>query len=166
MILWFTNFNLVYFYNYRIIKLILQIYWRRIFWWHWTRRCYVCTVKPLNSGHPRVLKNLLVIERCLLLAGNLKKIVLFGTQHFVWYLWHVCYLGCPLLGGFTALLLDLLFTIFHSSTHLSFLISISITACWFLISSLRHWFYFSSILILSFWSALSFVNFLLIKFLK
>ena len=48
------------------------------------------------------------------------------------------------------LFLDLVFTIFHSSVHLSFVISISITACWFLISFLRHWFSFSSILILSY----------------
>ena len=37
------------------------------------------TVKPLNSRHLRVLKNLSVIERCQLLGGNLKKIVTFGT---------------------------------------------------------------------------------------
>ena len=44
-----------------------------------------------------------VIERCPLLGDNLKKIVTFKTQHFVRYSWHVCYLGCPLLGGFTVL---------------------------------------------------------------
>ena len=33
------------------------------------------TVKPQNSGHLRFLKNLSVIERCPLLADNLKKIV-------------------------------------------------------------------------------------------
>ena len=38
------------------------------------------------------------------------------------------------------LFLDLVFTVSHSSAHLSFVISISITACWFLISFLRHWF--------------------------
>ena len=38
------------------------------------------TVKPLNSRHLRVLKNLSVIERCLLLGGNFKKIVTFGTN--------------------------------------------------------------------------------------
>ena len=37
------------------------------------------TVKTLNSGQIRVLKNLSVIERCSLLGGNLKRIVLFGT---------------------------------------------------------------------------------------
>ena len=37
------------------------------------------TVKPLNSGHLRVLKNLSVIERCPLLGGNFKKIVTLGT---------------------------------------------------------------------------------------
>ena len=59
------------------------------------------TVKPLNSGHLRDLKNLAVIERCPLLGGNLKKIDKFGTKRFVRYSWHVRYLGCPLLGGFT-----------------------------------------------------------------
>ena len=61
----------------------------------------ITTVKSLNSGHLRVLKNLSVIERCPLLGGNLKKIVTFGTKCFVRYSWHVRYLGCPLLGGFT-----------------------------------------------------------------
>ena len=58
-------------------------------------------MKPLNSGHLRVLKNLSVIGRCPLLGGNLKKIVAFGTQHFVLYSWPVRYFGCLLLGGFT-----------------------------------------------------------------
>ena len=58
-------------------------------------------VKPLNSGHLRVLKNLSVIGRCPLLGGNFKKIITFGTQHFVLYSWPVRYLGCLLLGGFT-----------------------------------------------------------------
>ena len=39
----------------------------------------VVTVKPINSGHLRVLKDLSVIERSPLLGGNLKKIVTFGT---------------------------------------------------------------------------------------
>ena len=52
------------------------------------------TVKPLNSGHLPVVKNLSVIKRCPLLRGSLTKIVTFGTKHFVRYL------GCPLLGGF------------------------------------------------------------------
>ena len=59
------------------------------------------TVKSLNSGHLRVLKNLSVIERCPLLEGNFKKIVTFGTKCFVCYSWHVRCLGCPLLKGFT-----------------------------------------------------------------
>ena len=59
------------------------------------------TVKPLNSEHLRVLKNLFVSERCPLLGGNFKKIVTFETKCFVRYYWHVRYLGCPLLGGFT-----------------------------------------------------------------
>ena len=37
------------------------------------------TVKPLNSGHLRVFKNLSVIERCPLLGGYLKRIVTFET---------------------------------------------------------------------------------------
>ena len=37
------------------------------------------TVKPLNSEHLRVLKNLPVIDRCPLSRGNLIKIVKFGT---------------------------------------------------------------------------------------
>ena len=39
----------------------------------------VYTVKPLNSEHLRVLKNLSVIKRCSLLGGNSEKIVTFGT---------------------------------------------------------------------------------------
>ena len=63
------------------------------------------TVKPLTSGHLRVLKNLSIIERCPVFGGNLKKIVTFGTESFVRYSWHVRYLGCLLLGGFTAFLI-------------------------------------------------------------
>ena len=59
------------------------------------------TVKPLNSGHLRVLKNLSVIKRFPLLGGSLTKIVTFGTKHFVRYSRHVRYLRCPLLGDFT-----------------------------------------------------------------
>ena len=59
------------------------------------------TVKSLSSWHLRVFKNLSVIESCPLLGGNLKKIVLFGTKCFIRYSWHVRYLGCQLLGGFT-----------------------------------------------------------------
>ena len=58
-------------------------------------------MKPLNSGHLRVLKNLSVIKRCPLLGGSLTEIVTFGTKHFVRYSRHVRYLGCPLLRGFT-----------------------------------------------------------------
>ena len=64
-------------------------------------KSFESTVKPLHSGHLRVLKNLSVIKRCPLLGGSLTKIVTFGTKHFVRYLRHVYYLGCPLLGGFT-----------------------------------------------------------------
>ena len=52
-------------------------------------------VKPLNSGHLLVLKNLSIIDRCPLLGGNVKKIVTFWTK------WFVRYLRCPLLAGFT-----------------------------------------------------------------
>ena len=61
------------------------------------------TVKPQNSGHLRVLKNLSVIKRCPLLEGSLTKIVTFGTKYFVGYPRHIRYLGCLLLGGFTVL---------------------------------------------------------------
>ena len=66
------------------------------------------TVKPLNRGHLRVLRKLSVIERCPLLGGNLKNIVTFGTKCFVRYLWHARYFGCPLLGGFTVVMIYLL----------------------------------------------------------
>ena len=52
---------------------------------------------------PTGLKKLFFIERCLLLGGNLKKIVTFRTKCFVRYSLYVRYLGCPLLGGFTVL---------------------------------------------------------------
>ena len=61
------------------------------------------TVKPLNSGHLRVLKNLSVIKKRPLLGGSLTKIVTLGTKHFVRYSRRARYLGCPLLGGFTVL---------------------------------------------------------------
>ena len=53
--------------------------------------CLPNTVKPLNSGHLRVLKKLFVIKRCPLLEGSLTKIVTFGTKHFVRYSRHVRY---------------------------------------------------------------------------
>ena len=68
---------------------------------------YYNIVKPLKSGHLPVFKNLSVIEKCPLLGGNLKKIVTFGTKCFVRYSWHVGYLECPLLGGFTVFILYL-----------------------------------------------------------
>ena len=45
-----------------------------------------------------------VTERCPLLGGNLKKTVTIGTKCFVRYSWHVLYMGCPLLGGFTVIM--------------------------------------------------------------
>ena len=59
------------------------------------------TVKPLNSGHLRVLKNVSVTKRYPLLGGSLTKIAIFGTKHFVRYTRHVRYLGCLLLAVFT-----------------------------------------------------------------
>ena len=52
---------------------------------------------------------------CYLFGGNLKRIATFGTQCFVHFSWHVRYLGCPLLGGFTAFFFKgwLLFNIFY-----------------------------------------------------
>ena len=55
------------------------------------------TVKPLNSGHLRILNN------CLLLGGSLTKIDTVGTKDFVRYSRHGLYSGCPLLGVFTVL---------------------------------------------------------------
>ena len=58
-------------------------------------------VKPLNSGHLRVLKKLFVIKRCPLSGGSLTKIITFETKHFVLCSRLFRYLGCPLLGGST-----------------------------------------------------------------
>ena len=66
-------------------------------------------MKPLNSGHLRVLKNLSVIERFSLLGGSLRKIIVFGTHCIVRCSWHVHYLGCPLLGVFTVTIILLEF---------------------------------------------------------
>ena len=43
---------------------------------------FACTMKPLNSGHLFVLKNLSVIKRFPLLRGSLTKMATFGTKHF------------------------------------------------------------------------------------
>ena len=75
---------------------------------------FLLTVKPLNSGHLRVLKNLYVIKRCPLLGGSLTKIATVGTKHFVCYSRHVRYLGCPLLEGFIVLITLLFFNIFQN----------------------------------------------------
>ena len=42
------------------------------------------------------------------MGDNLNKIVTFEIQRFVPYLWHVYYLGCPLLGGFNVKVMFLL----------------------------------------------------------
>ena len=73
-------------------------------------KSFIDTVKPLKSGHLRVLKNLSVIGRCRLLGDNLEKIVTFGTKHFVRYSWCVHYLACPLLGGFTVVIFEINFS--------------------------------------------------------
>ena len=70
------------------------------------------TVKPMNSGHLRVLKNLSVIKRCPLLGGSLTEIVTYITKHFAHYSRHVGYLGCSLLRGFTVVLCALFFSFF------------------------------------------------------
>ena len=62
-------------------------------------------MKPLKSGHLRVLEKLSVIKRCPLLGGSLTKIVTFGTNLFFRYSRHVGYLVCPLLEGFTGILI-------------------------------------------------------------
>ena len=50
------------------------------------------TVKLLNSGHLRVLKNLSVIEGCPLLGGNFKKIVTFlSAIHGMSAIWDALY---------------------------------------------------------------------------
>ena len=59
------------------------------------------TLKPLNIGHLRLLKNMSIIERCPLLGGNLTKIFTVGAKRFVHYPMYTSYLGCALLGGFT-----------------------------------------------------------------
>ena len=58
-------------------------------------------MKPLNNGHLWVLKDLSVIDRCPLLGNDLKEIVRLGSKRFARYSWHVHYLECPLLEGFT-----------------------------------------------------------------
>ena len=57
-------------------------------------------MKPLNSGHLWIFKNVSVIKRCPLMGDKLTKIVKFGTTNFVRYSGHVRYLGCPLGGKF------------------------------------------------------------------
>ena len=61
------------------------------------------TVKPPNTGHLQIFKNLSVIKRRLLLGGSSTKIVTFEANHFVRYLRYVRYLGCPLLGSLIVL---------------------------------------------------------------
>ena len=62
---------------------------------------FVSTVKPLNSRHLRVLKNLSIIKRCPLLGGSLIEIATFGTKHLVRCSRHDRYLEYPLLRGST-----------------------------------------------------------------
>ena len=69
-------------------------------------------MKPLNSGHLWVFKNVSVIKRCPLMGDKLTKIVKFGTTNFVRYSGHVRYLGCPL-GGKFLFFFFFFFFIFH-----------------------------------------------------
>ena len=62
---------------------------------------FVSTVKPLNSRHLRVLKNLSIVKRCPLLGGSLIEITTFGTKHLVRCSRHDRYLEYPLLRGST-----------------------------------------------------------------
>ena len=72
-------------------------------------------MKPLNSGHLRVFKNLSAIERCPLFGGNLTKIVTFGTKCFVCHPVHVrhwevslyIYSNCPWLSTINLTVLEL-----------------------------------------------------------
>ena len=59
------------------------------------------TVKTLRSRDLRVLKNVSINKRCLLLGCDLRKIVTFRTKHFVRHSRHIRSLGFPLLGGLT-----------------------------------------------------------------
>ena len=68
-------------------------------------------MKPLNSGHLWIFKNVSVINRCPLMGDKLTKIVKFGTTNFVRYSGHVRYLGCPLGGKF--LFFFFIFFFFH-----------------------------------------------------
>ena len=87
-------------------------------------------MKPLNSGHLRVLKKLSVIKRCPLFGGSLTKIVTLGTKHFVRYSRHVRCLGYLLLRGFTVQVMRLsnsdkvfafsILTFYRTSSYLSF----------------------------------------------
>ena len=60
-------------------------------------------MKPLNSGHLRVLKNVSFIERCPLLRGNLKKLSHLGLNvlpaiHGMSAIWDVRYWEVSLYG--------------------------------------------------------------------
>ena len=68
-------------------------------------------MKPLNSGHLWIFKNVSVINRCPLMGDKLTKIVKFGTTNFVRYSGHVRYLGCPLGGKFLFFFLFFIFFI-------------------------------------------------------
>ena len=61
-------------------------------------------MKPLNSVHLLVLKNLSVIKRCPLLGGSLTKTVTFWTKHLG------LFKACPLFGGFIVITVIALIT--------------------------------------------------------
>ena len=84
---------------------------------------FAVTVKPLNSGHLQVLKNLSAIERCLLLGGNLKRLLQLGLNfssaiHGMSAIWNVRLL----LGGLTVYISKSLFKLFNCNKYL-FLLS-------------------------------------------
>ena len=93
-------------------------------------------MKPLNSGHLRVFKNLSVIERCPLLGGNFKKIATFGTKCFVRYSWHVLYLGCPLLGSLSVV--DTLTIVFSDIRVFPYIDILDINLYWYSTLTLRR----------------------------
>ena len=57
---------------------------------------FISTVKPLNSGHLRVLKSLSVIKRCPLLRGGLIKIWDSTLCHIWDETFYSVYKACPL----------------------------------------------------------------------
>ena len=79
-------------------------------------------MKPLNSEHVRVLKNLCVIKRCPQLGGSLTKIDIFETKHFVRY--KACLLfGMSVIGRFYCTYTELHFLSIYVYCYFSMLLS-------------------------------------------